>query len=82
MCWPANGQGQDPAGPRAGSALLTGRLQDCGFLQSCVCSLVGDAGPEASAGSLKGRVRAQGILGLMPAHWWMGLGPAPSDGQD
>ena len=46
------------------------KLWDCSFLVSCVCPLVGEAGPESREGSLEGRARVQGILGLVPAHWW------------
>ena len=36
-----------------------------------------EAGLDARAGFLKGRVEAQGILGLVPADWWVSwfLGP-------
>ena len=44
---------------------------------SDVCPLVGEAGPEVRAGSLEGRARAQGILGLVPSHWWVELGVGP-----
>ena len=57
------------------------RLQDYGFLASGVCPLVGEAGLEVRADSLEGRARAQGILGLVPAHWWVELSPGPSGGQ-
>ena len=40
--------------------------------------LDGTAGSEAIAGSLKGRTRVQVILGLVPAHWWVELGPRVS----
>ena len=39
---------------------------------------MGEAGPKARAGSLEGRARAQGILGLVSAHWWVELGPRVS----
>lgn len=38
------------------------------FLESDVYSVVDEAGPEAREGSLEGRTRALGILGLVPAH--------------
>ena len=72
---------------RAGSSWSQGRvwpadgLWDGGFLESSACPLVGEAGPEARAGSVEGRARPQGILGLVPAHWWVELGPGPSGGQ-
>lgn len=48
------------------------RLPTCGFLVAGVCPLVGKARPKARAGSFEGGARAQGILGLEPAHWWVG----------
>lgn len=33
------------------------------FLESAICSLVGETGLEARAGSLEGKTRDQGILG-------------------
>ena len=51
-----------------------------GFFACSVCPLVAEAGPEARTGFLKGSIQAQGILGLVPAHWWMELGPGPSGG--
>lgn len=36
--------------------------------------LIGEADPKATAGFLEGRVRDQGILGLVPSHWWVELG--------
>ena len=36
---------------------------------------MGQAGPQATAGSLVGEVWSQGILGPVLAHWWMKLGP-------
>ena len=82
LCWPASGQGWALASPRAGSGLLLEgwipRLWDCGFLASSICPLVGEAGPEARTGSLQGRTRVQGFLGLVPAHWLVELGPGPS----
>ena len=38
-----------------------------------------EGGPEAIAGLLVGGPRAQGILGLLAAHWWSELGPGVSD---
>ena len=61
--------------PGQGLACLVGMLchllQDCGFLMSAVCPLVVEAGPEARAGFLEGRVRAQGFWGwcLPPGGW-------------
>ena len=77
LCWPASGQGQGPAGPRARCGLLMGRLWDCGFLETGVCPLVDEAGLKSRADSLEGRARAQGILGLLGgpvswALWWAG----------
>ena len=57
------------------------RLQDYGFPISGVCSLVNEAGPETTADFLEHRVRAQRILELMPAHWWVELDPGSSGGQ-
>ena len=85
LCWPASGQGRGPAGSRVGSALLSAgwvrRLPDCGFLAFGVCPLVSEAGPEAGAGFLEGRARAQEILELVAAQWWVELGPGTSGGQ-
>ena len=54
--WPANRQGQGPAGPKVGSGFLLAdsfcRLRDHSFLASVVCPLVGEAGLEASTGFL------------------------------
>ena len=41
------------------------KLCVCGFLVSDVCSLVGEAGPDAKAGSLEGRAMSRGGYGLM-----------------
>ena len=30
---------------------------------------------------MEDRVGAQGVLGLVPTHWWVELGPGPSGGQ-
>lgn len=38
------------------------------LLESDVYSVVNEAGPEARAGSLEGRTRALGILGLVSVH--------------
>ena len=40
-----------------------------------VCLLVGEAGPETTAGSLVGGARAQGFLSLVSAPWGVELGP-------
>ena len=37
--------------------------------------LQGPEGLKAGVGLLVGRVGAQGILGLVLAHWWVELGP-------
>ena len=77
FCWPASGQGQGAAGPRAGSGLLwvdwVCRLWDCGFLVPGVCPLVSEADPEASSGFLDGRAGAWPLLG--------GTASQPSSGQ-
>lgn len=39
---------------------------------------MGETAPRTRAGSLVGRGRAQGILNLVPAHFWMKLGPRVS----
>ena len=51
------------------SLFIHSSVDDCGFLMSGVCPLVGEAGPQATVGFLEGRVRAQGSLGLVPSHW-------------
>lgn len=48
------------------------------FLESAICSLVGETGLEARAGSLEGKTRDQGILGLLHAGWWLELSAGPS----
>lgn len=69
---------------RAGSDLLVGKLglQALGlwFFACSVCPLVVETGPEARTGFLEGSIQAQRILGLVPAHWWVELGPGPSGG--
>ena len=40
--------------------------------------LVDEAGPKARAGWLVGVARAQGVLGIIPAHWWMEVVPRVS----
>ena len=61
LCWPASGQGQGPAGYRAGSLLLWASsvhmLLDCGFLASVACPLVGQVQSWPSAG--QGHVKRQ-----------------------
>ena len=47
------------------------------FLESAIWSLVGETGLEARAGSLERRTRDQGILGLLPAGWWLELSAGP-----
>ena len=37
--------------------------------------------PGTSAELLVGRIRVQESLGLLPAHWWVKLGPGASAGQ-
>ena len=39
---------------------------------------MGKAGPEARAGFLEYKARTQGILGLVPVHWWVEVGPRVS----
>lgn len=61
LCWPGQSQAQ----------LVSAKGLACyerpgGLWFSIVCALVGEAGPEARAGFLEGRARAQGILELMP----------------
>ena len=82
LCWPASGRVLGTTGPRAGSGQLVSgevcRLQDCGFLATAVCPLVGGAGREARVGSLVGGAGALGILVLVPDHCWVELGPRVS----
>ena len=52
-------------------------MQDSSFLASIVFSVVGETGLEARAGSLERRTRDQGILGLLPAGWWLELSAGP-----
>ena len=77
LCWPAGGQGRGLAGPGAGSGLLwagwVGRLQNCDFVVSGVCSLVGEPCPEAKAGFLEGRASACLLVGGT-VSWTSGQG--------
>lgn len=52
-----------------------GGLWVTGCPGAAVCLLVDEAGPEVKTGLLVGGVGAQRILGLLPVHWWVGLGP-------
>ena len=45
------------------------RLQGYDFLVAGIYPLMGEAGTKARAGLQEGGAGAQGILGLMPAHW-------------
>ena len=70
LCWPAIGQGQGPAGARAGLTSIGGLIaQAVGsyFFASGVCFLVGKAGLKACMGLLVGR---DWVLAL----WWPELG--------
>ena len=51
-------------------------LWDCAFLH-----LVDEAGSEAKASFLECGARAQWVLRLMPAFWWVKLGPGSPGGQ-
>ena len=69
FCWPAKRQGQGPAGPRTGSALLWAdwihRLWYCDFLAFGVCLLSGEAGPETSGGFLEFKDSGTGACPLV-----------------
>ena len=67
-----------PAGPRIGSGLLlvgsVPRLQDCSFLPSGICPLMGEAHLEPTADLLLGRA--------MSGQGWVVMGLGPLMGRD
>ena len=73
LCWPVSGQGQGPAGPRAGSGLLWAGWGIVFFLHlSGVWPLVGGARLEVCTGFLEGRASDCPLVG--------GAGSWPSGG--
>lgn len=54
------------------------RLWGCSFLTAIIFPLVDEAGPKKTTGSGDVRVSAEGICGLVHAHWWVELGPGVS----
>ena len=72
--------GLDPAMAGCGSTIVLGWYPPTGGCGLClrdpgaaVSSLVCEASPGVSVGPLMGGAEVQGILGLLPAHWWMKL---------
>ena len=71
VCWPASGQSWGLGGPGASARLLVGEA----CLGASASLMVG------RARSLQMAVDMQGIPGLVPVHWCVGLDPRPFGGQ-